>query len=139
MDTAIANVKLLGFTVLTLLLLVSLVTVFTARISARSAARSAAHAAAAAVPDGWDCQTESIPARAVSAAASAVYDRLENHGRLTLRTVEVSADPATCTVVAAVEYVPLRLVWAAEPRRAVGCEPAAGSAVLELPSVCGQA
>ena len=139
MDTAVAMVKL-GIVWMALVTMVlSLWLSYTVVIEARSAARSAAFAAAERLGGAWGCEATGTDwGEAETAAARASGDRLAGNSRLIVTDFGLTADPATCTVLAALHVVPVVVGgWWRQPVHAVACAPTRASG-LPLPSACGQ-
>lgn len=139
MDTAVALAKLGAMWATTVTMALSVMISYTGGIEARSAARSAARAAAGSLGTDWDC-TEAGPAwtEATAAAAAASGDRLRGSGRLRVIGFSLSADTATCTVLASLEVLPVTVGWWMGTIHAVGCAPTSAGADLGLRTVCGQ-
>lgn len=141
MDTAVAVVKLGAVWVALVTMVLSLLVSYTAGLDARSAARSAAFAAAAALGRDWNCQATGTDwAQAETAAAEASGTRLAGNDRLIVTDFGLTADTATCTVLAALQIVPISAGrwWWTDPIHAVACAPTRSTG-LPLPTACGQA
>ena len=139
MDTAVALAKLGAMWATTVTMALSVMISYTGGIEARSAARSAARAAAASLGTDWDC-TEAGTAwtDATAAAAAASGYRLGGSGRLRVLDFSLSADTATCTVLASLAALPVTIGWWIGPIHAVGCSPTPAGTGLGLRTVCGQ-
>lgn len=140
MEQAVALLKL-GVVWLALVTTVlSLFLSYTSRLDARSAARSAAYAAATVLGRDWNCQAAGTDwTRAETAAAEASGHRLAGNRRLIVTDFGLSADTATCTVLAVLQVVPVSASrwWWTDPVHAVACAPTRASG-LPLPTACGQ-
>ena len=140
MDTAVAVVKLGAVWLALVTMVLSLLLSYTAGLDARSAARSAAFAAATALGRDWNCQpTGTKWAVAETVAAEASGHRLAGNTRLIVTDFGLTADPATCTVLAALQIVPVSAGrwWWTDPVHAVACAPTQSTG-LPLPTACGQ-
>ena len=140
MDTAVAVVKLGMVWMALVTMVLSLLLSYTAGIESRSAARSAAFAAAVTLGRDWNCQASGTTwDNAETAAAQASGDRLTGNNRLIVTDFSLTADTATCTVLAALQVVPVSAGrwWWTDPVHAVACVPTQSSG-LPLPSACGQ-
>ena len=140
METAIALAKLGTVWLAAVTMVISAMMSYTGSIEARSAARSAARAAAASLSGtGWNC-TEAGTAwsNATTAAAAASGDRLRGSGRLRVVDFSLESDPATCTVLASLEVLPVTFGWWRGTIHTVGCAPTHAGVGLGLRTVCGQ-
>ena len=139
MDTAVALAKLGAMWATTVTMALSVMISHTGSIEARSAARSAARAAAESLGTDWDCtETATAWAAATAAAAAASGDRLGANERLRVIDFSLSADTATCTVLASLEALPVTVGWWMGTIHAFGCSPTSAGAGLALRTVCGQ-
>ncbi|MYB45373.1 MAG: hypothetical protein F4X74_10590 [Acidimicrobiia bacterium] len=140
MDTAVAIVKTGAVWVALVTMVLSLFLSYTAGLDARSAVRSAAFAAATALGRDWNCRATGTDwASAETAAAEAAGDRLAANKRLIVTDFALTADTATCTVLASLQIVPVSAGrwWWTGPAHAVACAPTRSTG-LPLPTVCGQ-
>lgn len=140
MDTAVAVAKTGAVWVALVTMVLSLFLSYTAGLDAHSAVRSAAFAAADALGRDWHCRATGADwAAAETAAAEASGDRLAGNKRLIVTDFGLSADTATCTVLASLQIVPVSAGrwWWTDPVHAVACAPTQSTG-LPLPTVCGQ-
>lgn len=140
MDTAVAVLKLGAVWLALVTMVLSLFLSYTSGLEARSAVRSAAYAAAAHLGRDWNCQATGTEwAQAETAAARASGDRLAGNNRLIVTDFGLTADTATCTVLAALQVVPVSAGrwWWTGPVHAVACAPTQSTG-LPLPTACGQ-
>ena len=139
MDTAVAVAKLGTIWMTTVMMVVGVMMSYTGGLEARSATRTAARAASAALAADWNCtETGGAWTAAVDAAAAATGDRLRGNDRLVVIDFGLSADTATCTVLAVLVVQPITHRWWAGPIHAVSCAPTRAGVGFGLATPCGQ-